>query len=126
MHFTIELLIKGDKKVCEYYQKAAQHWEEIWALPASRNVRDLAPLLSDEQTWFENNCGGGRVGQEIMAVSGIGMLYTTGPGFGDQVDKARLLYDAFQQSYCSLEVKIIARDIAQSYLLEEKVNGYAS
>jgi hypothetical protein len=80
-------------------------------------------MLSAEQMWFERNCGARWVGQEIMVVSGIGMLYSTKAGFGDNADRARVLYDAFQQSFCSIEVKSIAREVAESYgLLEVRVS----
>jgi hypothetical protein len=122
MHYTIELLVTGDPNVQEYYRRAVARWHEIWTRPGAKDLSGLATLLSDEQFWFEHNCGGRWVGQEIMAVSGIGMLYTSQAGFDKNADRARLLYDAFQRSYCSIEVKVIARDVAASYdLLEEQV-----
>jgi len=122
MHYTVELLVKGDRNVNEHYRAAVGRWNEIWSRPDSKDVVSLATLLSSEQSWFEENCGNRWVGQEIMVVSGIGMLYSTTVGFDDNVDQARLLFDAFQRSYCSLEVKGIAREMAESYgLLEERV-----
>lgn len=55
------------------------------------------------------------VGQEVMVVSGLAGLYTTATGFDGRLDRARLLYDAFQSSYCSIEVKSIAEKVARSY-----------
>jgi hypothetical protein len=122
MHYTVELLVNGDSNVGEYYRLAVERWKEIWAQPDSGNLARLATRLSNEQMWFEQKCGTRWVGQEIMVVSGFGMLYTTAAGFDQNIERARLLYDAFQQSYCSIEVKGIARDVAASYdLLEEQV-----
>ena len=46
----------------------------------------------------------------------------TKAGFEENAGRARLLYDAFQRSYCSIEVKGKAREVAASYdLLEEPV-----
>ncbi|MEO6812182.1 MAG: hypothetical protein ABI353_23995 [Isosphaeraceae bacterium] len=120
MHFTIELLISGDQNVNKYYQAAVERWKDIWSRPASTEVIDLATMLSREQAWFEHHCGTRWIGQEIMVVSGFGMLYSTRVGFADQVEQAQLLYDAFQRSMCSIEVKVIARDMAESYRLFEK------
>jgi len=122
MHYTVELLVSGDQNVNDYYHAAVGRWKEIWSQPDSKDVVSLATLLSSEQFWFERHCGTRWVGQEIMVVSGIGMLYSTAAGFDDKADQARLLYDAFQRSYCSIEVKSIARRVAESYgLLEEWV-----
>lgn len=121
MHYTIELLVKGDSNVVTYYKNAVARWRDIWSRPEARDLVELATLLSDEETWFEQNCGSPLVGQEIMVVSGFGMLQTTGSDF-DRKDRLALLYDAFQQSYCSLDVKCISREVAMSYnLFEERV-----
>jgi hypothetical protein len=122
MHYTIELLVNGDARVVEYYRAAVQHWREIWARPEAKDLTKLATLLSDEQLWFEQNCGTRWVGQEIMVVSGFGMLYSTRSGFEDNAGRARLLYSAFQRSVCSIEVTGMARDVAAAYdLLQEQV-----
>jgi hypothetical protein len=65
--------------------------------------------------WFEANCGGRWVGQEVMVVSGLAGLYSSETGFDRNEKRARLLYDAFQSSYCSVEVKSIAEEVARSY-----------
>src|SRR5690348_12272750 len=104
MHYTIELLVNGDPQVGDYYRLAVQRWKEIWARPEAGDLTNMASLLSSEQMWFERHCGTRWVGQEIMVVSGIGMLYTTQAGFGQNAGRARFLYDAFQRSYCSIEV----------------------
>lgn len=122
MYYTIEMLVTGSREIVDYYGAAERRWGEIMARPEARDVVALARMLTSEQDWFERNCGGQYIGQEIMVVAGMGRLYSTGYGFDDKADQARRLHDAFQQSYCSLEVKSIAREVAQMYgLLEEKV-----
>jgi len=91
MHHTVELLINGDRKVNDYYRAAVEHWKEIWARSESKDVYGLADLLTDEQAWFEQHCGGSRVGQEVMVVSGFAMLYTTQAGFNGKATLAKKL-----------------------------------
>lgn len=50
-----------------------------------------------------------------MVVSGLAGLYTSAAGFDNKLPQARLLFDAFQSSYCSVEVKSIAEEVARSY-----------
>src|ERR1700722_7386276 len=115
MQYTIGLLVNGERDVLEYYRLAVDRWKQIWSRPESSDLVSLATMLSNEQMWFEQNCGSRRVGQEIMVLSGFGMLYTAQTGFDGQEEGARLLYDAFQRSFCDLEVKGIARDMAVFY-----------
>ena len=121
MNYTIAHLISGDERIAEYYRRAVEHWKAIWQRPEASDVNSLAELLYEEQAWFEENCGGGRLSQEIMAVSGIGMLFKPGAGFGREAGKARMLYDAFQRSFCELEVSGAAHDMAVSHGLLHEV-----
>jgi hypothetical protein len=114
MHYTFEFLVKGDSDVLAYYKNAVHRWNEIWQRPQAKDLTSMAHLLSNEQSWFEQNCGGRWVGQEIMIVSGFAMLYSPKIGFEDE-SQARFLYDAFQSSMCSVEVKFGAERVAESY-----------
>jgi hypothetical protein len=120
MQYTVERLVHGDEQLIEYYREAVKRWGEIWSRPESRDLVRLATSLSDEQFWFEQNCGGRWIGQEIMVVSGFGSLYTTAAGFDQNAERARRLYNAFQRGYCSIEIKAIAREVATSYGVLEK------
>ncbi len=91
MHHTVELLVHGDRKVNDYYRAAVEHWKEIWARAESKDVYELAELLTDEQSWFEQHCGSSQVGQEVMVVSGFAMLYTTQAGFNGNATLAKKL-----------------------------------
>jgi hypothetical protein len=125
MHYTVELLVHDNPHVRDYYRLAVERWNGIWARLGASDLGHLAAELSTEQMWFERNCGpsGNRwVGAEIMVVSGIGMLYSTRIGFEATGERARMLYDAFQRSFCSIAVKAFARELAVLYgLLEERV-----
>jgi len=120
MNYTIEHLIDGDQDVLSYYQNAKTRWLKILTENLSLNSDELAKVLSNEQFWFEKNCGGRWVGQEIMVVTGIVQFYTTARGFDDNRGKAKLVYEAFMKSYCSIEVKGAVEDVAKSYNLIEE------
>lgn len=115
MHYSVEMLIRGQAEVMDYYRVAAEHWLNIWARPEANDLEQLARMLTNEQAWFEHHCGGRWIGQEIMVVSGLAGLYSTEAGFDRYEGRARLLYDAFQSSFCSVEVKITAEEVARSY-----------
>jgi hypothetical protein len=117
MHYTTELLIKGDKDVLLYYSNALNRWREKLPIYAEMSSEQLARELTIEQFWFEENCGSRWVGQEIMVVTGISQFYTTERGFDKDEHLALKIYHAFMQSYCSLEVKGVAEDVAKSYWL---------
>jgi hypothetical protein len=121
MNYTIELLISGDEQVVSYYQVAKAKWKEIFEDNPNWDVEALAKELSTQQFWFESHCGGRFEGQEIMVVVGIGQFYSTLSGFkGDDLKKARLVYEAFRKSFCSLEVKGCAEEVATNYFLLEE------
>lgn len=120
MNYTIERLIDGDQNVFTFYKNAKERWNKILLGNANSNSDELAKVLSSEQFWFEENCGSRWVGQEIMVVTGIAQFYTTARGFDSNRDKALLIYEAFMKSYCSLEVKGVAEDVARNYYLIEE------
>lgn len=122
MHHTIDLLLKQDENVLEYYQTALDKWKEILESSDALSVEALAQRLFAEQLWFEHNCGTRWVGQEIMVITGISQFYDLSKGFEDNLDKAILVYKAFMASYCSIEVKGVAKDVARSYYLLDETD----
>jgi hypothetical protein len=123
MHYTTELLIQGDKDVLLYYSNALRRWKEKLPQYAEMSAEQLAKVLTEEQFWFEKNCGSRWIGQEIMVVTGISQFYTTERGFDKDKHLALKFYQAFMQSYCSIEVKGVAEDVAKSYwLIDEDGN----
>jgi hypothetical protein len=118
MHYTIDMLIQGDGAVVAHYKRALEIWEEIIRLNEFAKVETLAKVLTSRQMQFEHECGGRWVGQEVMVVSGIARFYTTQIGFESNEAEVLRVYDAFMASFCSIEVKGHARDVAESYDLE--------
>jgi len=117
MHRSLEMLVRGNDEIVGYYRTAAERWNQIWQREAAQELATFGKLLKNEQTWFEENCGGGLLSQEIMVVSGLVGLYRTRGGFGDNLERARLLSDAIQISSCSIGVKVCADKVARSYAL---------
>lgn len=68
MHYTIESLLDG-APVANWYQTAKQYWQQVLSQIDPTDPDAIARVASDEQSWFERNCGGRWVGQEIMVVS---------------------------------------------------------
>ena len=116
-----ELLINGDERVIHYCRNARERWSVIVEKHPDFDLDNLAEELSSSQVWFEQYCGGQKVGQEIMVVVGIGQFYSTIAGFGnDNLKKAQATNEAFRRSHCSNEVKAEADKIAEDYDLYNK------
>jgi hypothetical protein len=116
---TVLSLLNENNEVVTYYQNAKELWAEIWRDSRSLNVEGLAELLSEKQLTFEHRCGGRHLGQEIMAWSGFGLLYDVYAGFeGENREKALMLKEAFEKSYCSIEVIARAKEAAKAFYLD--------
>lgn len=120
MHNTIAKLMSGDEQIVTHYSVARGMWREIMNKFPDINPSDLSKELTFKQLSFEHNCGGRWLGQEIMVVTGITQFYTISNGFGKNKEKAIRVYKAFLMSYCSIEVKGLAEDVAKSYYLNEE------
>lgn len=119
MHYTIEMLVNGNSEILEFYRKAKHRWKKILNENQNANSNELSKVLTNEQLWFEYNCGTRWIGQEIMVVTGITQFYSTDSGFDERKDQALLVYNAFMNSYCSIEVKGAANSVAKNYYLIE-------
>lgn len=122
MHNTIEMLIKGEKPVEEYYRRAMRLWQGL--LKDDPSHAELAERIGSAQMAFERECGGRWEGQEVMAVVGIAQFYSTLDGFNDRAMKAKAVYDALLASNCSIEVHGHARRVAESYYLQDEVEQF--
>lgn len=120
MKYTVYELLNGSAKIFEYYQTAKQRWEKLLDGINFNEVSVLAKKLHYEQQWFEENCGGQVLGQEIMVIAGIAQFYDKYKGFNGTKAKAQFIYDSLAKSYCSLEVKFHASDTAKEYGLIER------
>lgn len=120
MQLTIQKIISGDPSIFGHYKTALGRWEEIHASPEAHDVDQLVKRLWLEQPWFEHNCGGRSLGQEVMVVAGIGGEYAPEIGFGAaNRARARRVYEALLKGNCSLEVKQIAKDVGILYRIAE-------
>lgn len=120
MNLTIEKLVQGDEELLNYYKKALENWENILVKEVEEENGELSELLSEEQEIFEEECGGRDLGQEIMAIVGIYQFYSASSGFGENVDKAMMVYKALQESDCSEEIKIISEEAAKKTGLQSR------
>lgn len=121
MHLTIEALREGEA-VGSYWQAGFATWRELLRDIGTAKLGDLAARIGDaQQEMFERRCGGRALGQEIMAWTGIAYYFDAEEGnFGDDVERARKLFDALQLSHVSIEVKVHAERAAITYdLLED-------
>lgn len=117
--YTLETLINGNAEIVEHYNNARQLWLEIRESEAFGNVGTLAQELTNRQLQFEHQCGGRWIGQEIMAIVGIGQFYSSLIGFDATLEDAVKVKKAFAQSYCSLEVKWHAEKAVNIFGLNE-------
>lgn len=119
MHYTIELLMQGNPNILNFYESAKTKWTEILKETGTANIEQLANRLGAEQSWFEHNCGSRWIGQEIMVVAGLCQFYKTDIGFEGHEQEVVAVYDAIQASWCSLEVKGLADQVAKSYSIKD-------
>jgi hypothetical protein len=121
MKLTIEQLLSTTEagSVARYYQAAKARWEEILQRKGAQDVDHLATMLFQEQAWFEQNCGGKHLGQEVMVVAGLAGFYSSADAFEGFEGTATRVYFALKKSGCSLEVKGLAGTVANFYGLVE-------
>lgn len=116
MHYTIEALVQGSAEIPHLYKRAGEKWAEFFKTHEKASTAEWSKWISAQQIgFFEQHCGGRLLGQEVMAWSGFGSLYSTATGFDDKAPLARKLAEAFEKSSVSLEVKSHAEEAAASY-----------
>jgi len=116
-----ELLINGDERIMHYCLNAKEKWSVIIEKHPDFDLDGLSEELSSSQPWFEKNCGGEKLGQELMVTVGIGQFYSSKKGFdSDNLKNAQAIYEAIKKSNCSAEVKMEADKIAEDYHLYER------
>jgi hypothetical protein len=116
MHYTVEKLVEGDAEIVDCYKKAGDAWTHFFSENHDAGVEEWAKWIGAKQIpFFEHQCGGRSVGQEVMAWSAFGSLYSTMIGFEGKEEMAVKLVKAAAKTSCSLEVKSHFRDAALSY-----------
>ncbi len=119
MQYMIDLMLHSTRPVPQYFATAGSKWKELLGDISSVSVGVLARRLADNQRWFELNCGGRPVAQEIMAWSAFGSLYNVRTAFEQNMGDAEKLAKAFATSLCTPEVKHHAESAARSYRVAE-------
>lgn len=121
---TLEAL-RENQAVGDYYRAAFSKWRELLKGFDKTSVSELATAIGKAQIeFFEKQCGGRAMGQEIMAWTALAYFYDAEEaGYGDDLDKARKIYDALQLSHISIEAKINAEKAAISYDLFEDLEA---
>lgn len=120
MFYTFDKLRSGDSGVFDLYKGGYKLWEEI-LLNYDGNSTQLASALGGAQLkfeWMAQDLGAQDrwTGQEVMVFTGLTYyleLYDS--------EKAHLAYsvaEAFQLSYCSIEVKGLAERVSRLFYLE--------
>jgi hypothetical protein len=119
MSFTFRLLKKKDPEIINYYSKANNIWKELLE-DYDGDSEKLAKQLGIKQTRFEwivqdNNKYSRWDGQEIMVLSGLS--YFLDDESEESIRLATSVAEAFEMSYCSLEVKGLAKRASKLFYL---------
>jgi hypothetical protein len=119
MSFTFRMLRSKDKKILDYYEKANDRWEIILKDYDGDSTK-LAQQLGSEQFYFERISGrDDRFDrwdmQEVMVFSGISFFLNEDSE--DEMRMASTIAEAFEMSYCSIEVKGLAKRFAKLFYL---------
>lgn len=114
----LEKLIEGDREIISQIERVKIEWNNLlinFNWNDENAVNTMATIVSQEQLSMEYNVGERWLGQEIMVFVGIAQFYSTKIGFEENYKKAKIVYDGFLRSMCSLEVKSNARTIGNIY-----------
>ncbi|EMD5788633.1 TPA: hypothetical protein SMP24_001078 [Proteus mirabilis] len=115
---TFELLNNGDEKVIDIYKQAHEMWTEIFSKEWYLN--DLSDKLGTIQTTFEHKLerfGLNRwEGQEVFVISGLTFFKNE---FNTKNNKAHQVSLAFEMSWCSIEVKSLAKRLSKAFYIGE-------
>ncbi|MFX5626997.1 hypothetical protein ABTD72_01845 [Acinetobacter baumannii] len=119
MSFTFSLLRKKDSNILKYYSEAYKIWDELFE-DYDGDSSKLALQLQKKQFNFEYIVkGSGEYnrfdGQEIMVFSGLAYFLDNESERGYKL--ATSVAEAFEISYCSIEVKGLAKRVSKLFYL---------
>lgn len=118
MHELLERLGRGDMRLIEMCREANQAWTAFLEELRTADTGTLAARLGFFQPQFKRIFESDKLGETMMPWTGFAALYDTKTGWGDNLDRALQLADAFARSNCSEEVRAEARSAVISYELE--------
>ncbi|WP_219409969.1 hypothetical protein [Proteus terrae] len=110
---TFELLHKGDSKVIEIYKDAHTIWDKVFK--EEWNVTSLSNDLVSLQSKFEHTLSSYGLdrwdSQEIFVISGLTFFESEN---NSKNNKAYKISQAFELSWCSLEVKGLSQRFSKA------------
>ena len=120
MSRTFDLLGRGDGRVLDAYSDANRLWGEIlFDMDNQLFSPSLAQKLGDNQLRFERLLRKHDFdrweAQEVMVFSGLSFYLSDETAEGRY--KANLISEAFEMSYCSIEVKSLAKKVSALFYL---------
>ncbi len=123
MQELLERLGRGDTNIMAMCQEANRAWTDFLDELRGADTGTLSARLGFFEPTFTRIFGDQRFGQNMMAWTGFAALYDTRNGWGQNLDRAKQLAEAFARSNCSVEVKSEARSCVISYELEGHVQS---
>jgi hypothetical protein len=118
MHELLERLGKGDTRVMDMCREANRTWVDFLEELRAADTGTLSARLGFFPPAFHRIFGSAAFGDTMMPWTGFAALYDTARGWGDNIERARQLAEAFSRSNCSEEVRSEARSAVISYELE--------
>lgn len=119
MSITFKLLKRNDPVIMDLYSKAYNLWREIlngYEGDSTKLAKDLGnKQLQFERIIQESNKYDRWDGQEIMVFSGLSFYLDQESEENERL--AQSISEAFEMSYCSLEVKGLAKRISKLFYL---------
>jgi hypothetical protein len=122
MQELLERLGRGDARIMAMCQEANQVWTAFLDELHGADTGTLAARLGFFQPTFSRIFESESLGQNMMPWTGFAALFDTKSGWGQNLERAKQLAEAFQISNCSHEVRSEARSCVISYELEGLVS----
>lgn len=123
MHELLERLSRGDTRIIEMCREANRLWVEFLDELRPADTGTIAARLGFFQSTFHRVFESDQLGQTMMPWTGFAALFDTKSGWGDNLDRAIQLAEAFARSNCSEEVRSEARSAVISYELEREMQS---
>jgi hypothetical protein len=123
MHELLERLGRGDTRLIDMCREANRVWSDFLNELNGADTGTLSARLQFFQPTFKKIFESETLGQTMMPWTGFAVLYDTQAGWGQNLERARQLAEAFSRSHCSEEVKSEARSAVISYELEPRAGN---
>ncbi len=123
MHELLERLSRGDTRIIEMCREANRVWVDFLDELRPADTGTISARLGFFQPTFHRIFESSELGQTMMPWTGFAALFDTKSGWGDNLDRALQLAEAFTRSNCSEEVRSEARSAVISYELEREMQA---